>query len=100
MANTIQISESFTEITTKSIDDRKRISISEAMGSVLSGISRFKIFRGNGGDFLLRPVVEIPAQEAWLYNNKNALKMVRRGLQESAQGKARKLNVSLLEAEE
>jgi hypothetical protein len=98
MTNTIQINENFTEIATKTIDDRKRISISEAMDSVLTGISRFKIFRGEDGDFLLRPVVEIPVQEVWLYKNKTALKMVRKGIQESSQGKAKKLDMSLLEA--
>ncbi len=32
------------------------------------------------GDILLKPMVEIPASEKWLYDNKEALKSVKRGL--------------------
>ena len=100
MAQTILITENFTEVTTKSIDERKRISIGGLAGSLFKGISRFKIFRGAQGDVLLRPVVEVPAQEAWLYQNKEALKSVRKGIRESARGKAARLDGSLLAPEE
>src|SRR3989339_788752 len=100
MPQTIQITESFTEVATKSIDERKRLSIGEVAHSIFKGISRFRIFHGADGDVLLRPVVEIPAKELWLYKNKKALKMVEQGLQESAKGKGKKLNQSLLAPEE
>jgi hypothetical protein len=32
------------------------------------------------GDILLKPMVEIPASEKWLYQNKEALESVKRGL--------------------
>ena len=100
MAQTIQITESFTEVATKSIDERKRISIGGLAASLFKGITRFRIFRGAQGDVLLRPVVEVPAREVWLYKNKAALKSVRKGLRESAQGKTAKLDESLLAPEE
>ncbi len=100
MAHTFQLIENFTEITTKSMDERKRTSISEMAGSLLKGITKFKIFQGANGDVLLRPVVKIPAHEMWLYKNKSALKMVKKGLKESAEGKAKKLDFSMLAPEE
>jgi hypothetical protein len=35
--------------------------------------------------------VEIPAREAWLFENKDALVQVKRGLEQSAAGEARSL---------
>jgi hypothetical protein len=39
------------------------------------------------GDILIRPAKVIPQREAWLYENKNALGMVRRGLRQARQRK-------------
>lgn len=36
----------------------------------------------------------IPSSEAWLYENKNALESVQNGLQDAAQGKISKLNLT------
>jgi hypothetical protein len=35
----------------------------------------------------LKPQTEIPANEAWLYKNKEALNKVKKGLEDSALGK-------------
>ncbi|MFA6504667.1 MAG: hypothetical protein WCT14_01145 [Treponemataceae bacterium] len=100
MPNIIRITESFTEVATKSIDDRNRLSIAEVANSVYKGITRFKIFQSANGDVLLRPVIEIPAQELWLHKNKEAREMVAQGIKESGQGKGKKLDESLLAPEE
>ena len=100
MSITIQISESFTEVATKTIDDRNRLSITEVANTVFKGITRYKIFQGSNGDVLLRPVYEIPAQELWLYGNEIARKMVERGIEEAAQGKGSALDESLLAPED
>lgn len=61
------------------------------MAHTIQGVPRFKNFQGANRDVLLRPVVEVPAQELWLYKNKDALKSVRKGIRESARGKTVKL---------
>ncbi len=50
----------------------------------------YQIYRNESGQIILDPQIMIPASEAWLFKNKKALSSVRRGLEESAQGKARK----------
>ena len=59
-------------------------------------ITRFRIFQGSDGDVLLRPVIEVPVQELWLHQNPQAREMVVSGIRESAEGKARNLDDSLL----
>lgn len=43
------------------------------------------------GSILLEPLIEVPAKEAWLYKNKEALASVAKGLEESAAGKTKSL---------
>ncbi len=50
----------------------------------------YQVYRNESGQIILDPQIMIPASEAWLYKNKKAIASVRRGLDESAQGKARK----------
>ncbi len=56
------------------------------LGRLASGVSSFKVSEQPGGAFLLEPMVEIPAREKWLFENKTALASVRRGLEQSAKG--------------
>jgi len=96
----IQVQETFQEVGTKQLDERMRIPIGLAIKSIFKGVKRYKIFRNSSGDLLLRPVVEIPAREAWLYQNKEALKSIKRGLKQTAKRKVKKLNMSLLAEKE
>jgi hypothetical protein len=41
----------------------------------------------------LQPVVEIPASEAWLFQNKEAFESVKKGLKDASKGKISKLNL-------
>lgn len=50
----------------------------------------YQVYRNDSGQIILDPQVMVPASEAWLFKNKKALDSVRRGLEQSAQGKARK----------
>jgi len=40
---------------------------------------------------LIKPVVEIPASELWLFQNKEAFESVQKGLKEMSEGKISKL---------
>lgn len=59
------------------------------LGKLARGVSSFMVSEQPGGGFLLEPMVEIPARESWLYENKAALESVRRGLAQSAKGETR-----------
>ena len=56
------------------------------LGSLTQGISSYSVTEDHGR-IILEPNIEIPAKEKWLWDNKSALKQVKKGLQESASGK-------------
>ena len=64
------------------------------LGKALAGLDpdvRFDVYRNEAGQIVLDPRVSIPAREAWLFRNPEALAAVRRGLDEVAQGKTKSL---------
>lgn len=63
-------------------DSKGRITL----GKLAEGVSSFTVTEQPDGGFLLEPMVEIPAREKWLFENKAALSKVKRGLAESAKG--------------
>ena len=91
-SNTIKINDEFLEIDTRSIDERSRITL----GRHLRGIKRFRIFENKRGEFLLQPLVELPVSETWLFQNKEALKSVQKGLDDARKGKISKLDLNKL----
>jgi hypothetical protein len=66
-------------------DSRHRISLRTALSGIADDVS-FDVFRDREGRIILEPKVSIPAAEAWLYRNKEALAAVRRGLADAAAG--------------
>ncbi len=65
-------------------DSKKRIVLSRI--GIAEGVM-YHIYRNSFGQIVLDPQVSIPAYEAWLFNNKEALSSVSQGLVESAQGR-------------
>lgn len=59
------------------------------------GIS-YHIYKNSVGQIVLDPQVTIPASEAWLFNNPEALSSVRRGLSDAAQGRISKVDLDTL----
>jgi len=68
-------------------DTKKRLSL----GALRHIVSSYAIFQSANGDVLLKPVAVVPANEAWLHRDPEALASVKRGLQQSAAGKTRSL---------
>ena len=64
-------------------DSKGRITL----GAYAKGVSSFRIRQEKGGRLILEPYAEIPAREAWLYNNETALAKVRKGLKDAKDGK-------------
>ena len=56
------------------------------LGKLAENVSGFEVVEENGKIILL-PQVEIPAHEAWLYKNPEALASVLKGIEDSKAGK-------------
>jgi hypothetical protein len=67
-------------------DEQGRISI----GKEHAG-ETYEIQNQMNGDILLRPVVVIHKQEAWLFNNQEALASVKRGIEQVERGEVHDL---------
>jgi len=74
-------------------DAKKRIVLPKV--TVQKGIT-YHIYSNGIGQFVLDPQVTIPASEAWLFNDSDALASVRRGLSDAAQGRVSKLDLDAL----
>jgi len=84
----LKISDEFQEIDTRTIDDRNRITL----GELVKGSKRVRLYRNRRGEVLLQPVVEIPVSELWLFENKEAMESIKKGLKDAGEGKISKLN--------
>lgn len=71
------------------LDSKSRISLGKLIDP---DITAFDVEERADGKLLLTPVVtmDIPAAEAWLYQNKQAFSMVKRGLKDAADGKVKR----------
>jgi len=64
-------------------DNRKRVILPKAL--IKEGIT-YHIYTNSVGQIVLDPQVTIPASELWLFENKEALASVDRGMAESMNG--------------
>ncbi len=62
-----KINYEFEEIDTRTIDNQNRLTICE----FAQGFNRVRLYKNKQGEILIKPVVEIPASEHWLFQNKN-----------------------------
>ena len=64
-------------------DARNRV----CLGSFAKDVSGFTISCDGNGVITLEPLYEMPAREKWLYQNKQALESVKKGLKEASESK-------------
>ena len=82
----------FQAVGIRTVDAKKRIGLGEKLLKFISKTPEaYQVFIGKEGDILLRPVVTIPAREAWVYQNPKVLAQIRGGLSEAKQGKTQKV---------
>ena len=74
-------------------DAKKRVVLPKSL--VREGIT-YAIYKNSIGQIVLDPQVTIPASEAWLFNNPDAMASVRRGLSDAAQGRVSKVDLDTL----
>ncbi|HKN15263.1 MAG TPA: hypothetical protein VJX68_18890 [Candidatus Binatus sp.] len=91
---TTVLNDNFKRIGETSLDERKRVSLAkileslkQKLGGELDPAIRFGIYVNDAGQVLLSPEISVPMHELWLYRNREALKMVVRGLEEAREGK-------------
>jgi hypothetical protein len=68
-------------------DAKRRLSLGKALDGYPDDVE-FAVYRNAKGQIILDPMVRVPAREAWLYANPQALAAVRRGLGEAARSNA------------
>jgi len=84
------VNSQFTPVGIKSLDTKNRISLgSRAVKNMdrEGKVDAYQVFKNDEGDILLRPTVNIPAHEAWIYQNPSVLTKIRKGLTEAREGK-------------
>ena len=74
-------------------DAKKRVVLQHVQ--IQEGVT-YHIYKNSMGQIVLDPQVTIPASEAWLFNNPEALTSVRRGLLDAAHGKVSKVDLDTL----
>jgi hypothetical protein len=93
MATVIRDNE-FTEIAQSlKPDSKKRVVLPKI--AVLEGVT-YHVYRNRLGQIVLDPQVTIPAAEAWLLKNPEALESVRRGLADAMDGRVSKIDLNSL----
>jgi len=85
-SSSVKINDEFQEIGTRTIDSRNRLTV----GELVLGLKRVRIYKNKLGEILIKPIVEIPASELWLFQNKEAFESVQKGLKEMSEGKISK----------
>ena len=74
-------------------DAKKRILLHRLQ--IQEGIT-YHVYSNSIGQIVLDPQVTIPASEAWLFSNPDALASVKRGLSDAANGKMSKVDLDSL----
>ena len=74
-------------------DAKNRINLRSV--KVPEGVT-FRVYRNCLGQIVLDPQVTVPAAEAWLFGNHEALASVRRGLSEAGQAKVSRVELDEL----
>lgn len=88
----LKVDDEFEEVSTYTVDDRHRITL----GDLIKDTRRVRIYRNARGELLLQPVMEIPAAEVWLFQNQEALTVVKKGLEDAAKGRVSRVDLDKL----
>jgi hypothetical protein len=76
--------DAFAEVAEVWVDSKNRIALGRA-GSLR--MSSYKVYKNTHGQIILDPQVTIPAAELWLFRNKNARRLVQKGLEDAKKGR-------------
>jgi hypothetical protein len=91
----VDVHEKFILYLTKPLDSKNRITLGGRLTRLIGrrmNVEAYQIFISRSGDILLRPSVSVPASEAWVYQNPEVVKKVRKGLEEAREGKTERVD--------
>ncbi len=91
---TFEIRETFTPCAIKSLDSKSRISLGDKLIKVYSKMMKIDAYRicvADNGDVLLKPYINVPADEAWVYQNPKILNEFKKGLEDAKAGRVTKV---------
>lgn len=72
---------------TVNMDDKQRICLTRILSKEeRENFSSFRIYR-KGATIVLEPVVEVPAQDHWIYKDPKALASLMKGIKDAEEGK-------------
>lgn len=77
-------------------DSQNRIVITPIVTFLKQRIDSFKVFINATGNVLLQPMVSLPLEEAWPYQNPEILASVSKGIEEAKAGKAKPFDLKKL----
>jgi len=69
-------------------DSKGRITL----GKLAEGVSSYRVRRQADGKIVLEPFIEIPADERWLWEDKEALESVMKGIEDARAGRLTKMS--------
>ncbi len=75
------------------LDSRNRVCLTHFLPKDLE-VTSYRAHR-DGDNIILCPMAEVPAHEAWLYNNPKALASVLDGLKQAEEGRVSELNIEM-----
>jgi len=75
-------------------DAKKRVHLPK--GIVTGANITYHVYVNSFGQIVLDPQVSVPASEAWLFQDPEALASLRRGLEDAAKGKVSKVDLDTL----
>jgi hypothetical protein len=78
------------------LDERNRVALTKALAALSAfGVDvkrlHFTVLCNKAGQILLSPKATVPLHEAWLYQNRAALKSVLTGIEQASRGELRDL---------
>ena len=92
--DTIDIHEKFIACAIKSLDSKHRIALGDKMIKLYSNamkIDSYRVLVAHNGDILLKPYINVPANEAWLYKDNKSSKEFYEGFEDAKAGRVTKV---------
>ncbi|MBI4341161.1 MAG: hypothetical protein HY598_02640 [Candidatus Omnitrophica bacterium] len=74
----------FEAVTEARVDAKHRVALGRLPGM---RVSSYRVYRNRVGQIILDPLVTVPAYEAWLFKNPEAMKRVKEGLEDARKGR-------------
>ncbi len=86
---------SFIYVDSKTLDDKNRLSLGKKVQALMVGMAignSMDIYLNSEGYILLRPMIKIPANEAWIWQNEEVRQSFARALEDISAGRTTRVD--------